>query len=99
MPEYSEPAAPDVLEQQDTAQDPSGYDEAYNQYQNALRQTFEDTRHGKLIEAGRSLLDLSEWLLGHAVELGELLFNIVLVFLLKVQQVLYGMSRSFTANV
>ena len=69
MAEYPETGAHDVIEQQEVAQD-SGYDEAYNQYQNALRQTFENTRSGRLIEAGQSLLEISEWLLGHAAELG-----------------------------
>ncbi|MCJ1481842.1 hypothetical protein MMC06_002001 [Schaereria dolodes] len=70
MADYSETGAPEVLEQQEVAQDSSGYDEAYNQYQNALRQTFENTHSGRLIEAGQSLLEISGWLLGHAVELG-----------------------------
>ncbi len=71
MAEFAQPGAPEVLEQQELAQEPSSYDDAYNQYQNALRQTFENTRGGRLVEAGHSLLEISAWLLGHAVELGE----------------------------
>ncbi|WEW61951.1 hypothetical protein PRK78_007451 [Emydomyces testavorans] len=48
----------------------SGLEDAYNQYQQALRQTFENIRAGRLITASRSLLEMSEWLLGNAVELG-----------------------------
>ncbi|MCJ1361512.1 hypothetical protein MMC16_000612 [Acarospora aff. strigata] len=70
MAEYAPQGASEVLEQQEVAQEPSSFDDAYNQYQNALRQTFENTRGGRLVEAGDSLLDISGWLLGHAEELG-----------------------------
>ncbi|KZF22658.1 hypothetical protein L228DRAFT_268045 [Xylona heveae TC161] len=71
MPELSETATSEALEQQQNlAQEPSSYDEAYNQYQMALRQTFENAHHGRLVEAGQSLLQISEWLLGHAEDLG-----------------------------
>lgn len=63
-------AAQQETEQQNQVPDPASYDDAYNQYQHALKQTFENTRTGRLVEAGQSLLDISEWLLGHAVELG-----------------------------
>ena len=72
MADFAQPIATDVLEQQGLALDSSSYDDAYNQYQNALKLTFENTRSGRLIEAGQSLLEISEWLLGHAVELGRL---------------------------
>ena len=71
MAEFAQQGAPEVLEQQELAQEPSSFDDAYNQYQNALRQTFENTRGGRLVEAGQSLLEISGWLLGHAEELGE----------------------------
>jgi hypothetical protein len=35
-----------------------------------LKQTFENTRDGRLVEASTSLLDISEWLLTHAQDLG-----------------------------
>ena len=63
-------AAQQEPEQQEQAPDPASYDDAYNQYQHALKQTFENTRAGRLVEAGQSLLEISEWLLGHAPELG-----------------------------
>jgi hypothetical protein len=45
--------------------------EAYGQFQAALRATLEHTRSGRLVEASRSLLEISEWLVGNARELGK----------------------------
>ena len=67
MADFSQPSAPDVEQQNPEA---TKYDQAYSQYQEALKQTFENTRAGRLEEAGASLLEISEWLLGHAAELG-----------------------------
>lgn len=52
----------------------------YNRYQEVLQQTFENIRSGRLVEAGGSLLGISEWLLGHAAELGmsEGLYSLLL---------------------
>lgn len=44
--------------------------EAYSQFQQALRGTFDHVRAGRLIEASRSLLEISEWLVANARELG-----------------------------
>ena len=75
--DYEQAPLPDVIEQQQQSQpeqpDNSGYDAAYNQYLDALRRAFQDIRDGRLVEAGRCLLEISEWLLGHAGELGEIL--------------------------
>lgn len=70
MAEFAQPAAPDVLEPPNS--DASNFDQAYSQYQEALKQTFENARVGRLVEASESLLEISEWLLGHAVDLGTL---------------------------
>lgn len=51
--------------------DPSSLDEAYAQYQRALRSTFDQTRAGRLVEASRSLLEISEWLVTNARDLGK----------------------------
>lgn len=59
---------PEAVEQQE--QPRTNYDEEYNQYQEKLKQTFENASEGRLVEAGRSLLEISEWLLVHAKELG-----------------------------
>ncbi|KAL9591273.1 MAG: hypothetical protein Q9179_007889 [Wetmoreana sp. 5 TL-2023] len=68
MPEFPQASAPEAVEQQE--QPSTSHDEEYNQYQEALKQTFEKTSRGRLVEAGQSLLEISEWLLGHAKELG-----------------------------
>ncbi|KAJ5166365.1 uncharacterized protein N7482_005146 [Penicillium canariense] len=52
--------------------DPSSLDEAYAQYQRALRSTFDQTRAGRLVEASQSLLEISEWLVTNARDLGIL---------------------------
>ncbi|KAE8145856.1 hypothetical protein BDV25DRAFT_170177 [Aspergillus avenaceus] len=45
---------------------------AYNQFQEALRGTLDHARAGRLVEASRSLLEISEWLVTNARELGIL---------------------------
>ncbi|KAF3925528.1 hypothetical protein ABW21_db0200537 [Orbilia brochopaga] len=45
-------------------------DAAYNQYQDALRSCYQNIRDGRLATAGSSLLEISEWLLSNAVDLG-----------------------------
>jgi hypothetical protein len=44
--------------------------EPYRQLQRALRGTIDHTRAGRLVEASRSLLEISEWLVASARELG-----------------------------
>lgn len=97
MPEFIQPAIPDVIEAQDPAQDNAGYDAAYNQYLEALRRTFQDVKDGRLNEAGQCLLEISEWLLGHAGELGEWnhidktsFYADILIGLTKDEQQLHG---------
>ncbi|KAL4999059.1 hypothetical protein BDV10DRAFT_193939 [Aspergillus recurvatus] len=46
--------------------------EPLRQFQRALRVTVDHTRAGQLVEASRSLLDISEWLVATARELGIL---------------------------
>ncbi|KAL8813107.1 MAG: hypothetical protein Q9223_000633 [Gallowayella weberi] len=72
MTEYAQGTAqegpPDMAEQQE--EESANLADEYNNYQEALKATFEKTSKGRLIEAGRSLLEISEWLLGHTKELG-----------------------------
>ena len=68
--DYVQPSAPEVPEQQDATQDANGYDAAYRRYIERLRGTFRDVQEGRIIQAGQCLLELSEFLLGQAVELG-----------------------------
>lgn len=58
---------------------PSSLEEAYSQYQRALRITFDHTRAGRLLDASRSLLEISEWLVTNARDLG--MFRFFLSFL------------------
>ena len=49
---------------------PGGLDEAYTSYQSALTEIFQNIRNGVLAAASESLLNVSDWLLSHVVELG-----------------------------
>jgi len=71
MTEDVQPNVPDILEQPESRQDAGSYDTAYRQYIKKLRATFQDLKDKKLVEAGQSLLEISEFLLGQAVELGK----------------------------
>ncbi|PLB33574.1 uncharacterized protein BDW47DRAFT_121099 [Aspergillus candidus] len=66
------------------ATDPPNLNEAYAQFQQALRETFDHTRAGRLVEASRSLLEISEWLVTNAPGLDR---N---VGILRDDQVLYA---------
>ncbi|KAI9677552.1 MAG: hypothetical protein M1817_006506 [Caeruleum heppii] len=50
--------------------EPPNYDEAYDRYQVAVKRVFHCVHHGQLLEAGQLLLEISEWLLSNAVDLG-----------------------------
>ncbi|KAF3272926.1 hypothetical protein TWF970_009940 [Orbilia oligospora] len=71
------PLAPDENQQQfmypnpeEGSSDQASMDAAYNQYQDALRSCFQNVRDGRMVAAGTALLDISEWLLSNAVDLG-----------------------------
>lgn len=46
-------------------------DSAYENYQTALRETFQFTRDGRLVEAAETLVRISSWLLQNAESLGR----------------------------
>ncbi|KAL2195044.1 hypothetical protein P885DRAFT_70633 [Corynascus similis CBS 632.67] len=48
----------------------AGLDDAYLSYQTALKEIFQNIRNGVLATASESLLNISDWLLSHVVELG-----------------------------
>ncbi|OOF91129.1 hypothetical protein ASPCADRAFT_57730, partial [Aspergillus carbonarius ITEM 5010] len=50
----------------------NGWKQLYAQFQHALRETFDYTRAGRLVDASRSLLQISEWLVANARDLGIL---------------------------
>ncbi|MCJ1250113.1 hypothetical protein MMC30_007339 [Trapelia coarctata] len=62
---YIQPNMPDVLKQPESTQDA-----AYRRYMKKLLAIIQDVKNGKLVEAGQCLLEISEFLLGQAVELG-----------------------------
>ncbi|KAJ5139282.1 uncharacterized protein N7515_004130 [Penicillium bovifimosum] len=61
----------DPAEQRQQSDQPS-LEEAVGRYQRILRRTFDQTRAGRLVEAGASLLEISEWLVTNARDLGLL---------------------------
>ena len=50
----------------------SAPDVSYSHYQTALKEIFQNIQNGVLAPASESLLQISEWLLSHVVELGTL---------------------------
>jgi hypothetical protein len=65
------PVAPEPVEDggEYSQHQAAALDEAYSQYQSALKRTFFNMREGRLGEAGTSLLTISDWLLSNAMEL------------------------------
>jgi len=51
-----------------------GMEEAYTRYQNALKKIYQNILDCRLTDAGKSLLEISEWLLGSVGDLGEYFF-------------------------
>ncbi|KAG9233725.1 hypothetical protein BJ875DRAFT_505217 [Amylocarpus encephaloides] len=62
-------SAQDILKDQHFQRGP-GMEEAYASYQTALKEIFQNIINGRLAVAGHSLLEVSEWLLGHVGDLG-----------------------------
>ncbi|PVH68441.1 hypothetical protein DL98DRAFT_522746 [Cadophora sp. DSE1049] len=61
---------PEIMEEEDFQAQGSGMEAAYTAYQTALKQIFQNIINGRLGEASLSLLEVSEWLLGHVWDLG-----------------------------
>lgn len=78
--QMNQPAEPQQQQQQQSEYDSSSLDEAYAQYQRALRITFDHTRDGRLLDASRSLVEISEWLVNNARDLGRFGFLFYLFF-------------------
>ena len=62
---------PEIMEEEDFQQQ---VEAAYNAYQTALKEIFQNIINGRLADASLSLLEVSEWLLGHVVDLGKFAF-------------------------
>ena len=67
--DFSQTANPE--EPAEPEQEPDTRAELFATYHSALRETNENTFRSRLIEAGASLANLSEWLLTHAAGLGK----------------------------
>lgn len=67
--EFHRPNTPEAIEPPEEV--PSAMEHAHGEYLRAVKSTFENTRAGKLVEAGHSLLDLSGWLIQNASQLGS----------------------------
>lgn len=64
--------APDVsMEESGDYQGGADLNQAYSQYQDALKEIFSNIKKGALATASESLLSVSEWLLTHVHELGK----------------------------
>lgn len=99
MADLAQPNAPAPNPDEIEAQENSGdFDRAYAQYQEALRQTFENTREGRLVEAGQSLLEISDWLLRAADELGNPFGTKDFCVPLNIKQGFYMIMRQSTVS-
>lgn len=78
MPEFNSAVTSESLEGQNLPREEPKVDDAYNQYQQTLRQTFEYTRTGHVVEASQLLLEISDWLLTNVAELGTSLLSLSL---------------------
>jgi hypothetical protein len=68
------PGPPDIMEEDDFQAHGPGMEAAYTAYQTALKEIFQNIINGRLGEASQSLLEVSEWLLGHVGDLGRYSF-------------------------
>lgn len=60
----------DMIEDEEFQAQGPGMEAAYTAYQTALKEIFQNIINGRLALAGQSLLEVSEWLLGHVGDLG-----------------------------
>lgn len=71
MAELASPNAPGPEEIEPPDSDDGGSERGYRDYQLALRGAFQKSYDGRLDEAGRVLLEISEWLFRRADALGR----------------------------
>jgi hypothetical protein len=69
--------ASEIMEEEDFQAQGPGMEAAYTAYQTALKEIFQNIIHGRLMDASSSLLEVSEWLLGHVGDLGKITFSSV----------------------
>jgi hypothetical protein len=68
------PQAAEAMDEDEFQVQGTGMEAAYTAYQTALKEIFQNIIQGRLAVAAQSLLEVSEWLLGHVGDLGRLLF-------------------------
>lgn len=68
------PQAAEAIDEEEFQVQGTGMEQAYTTYQTALKTIFQNIIEGRLAVAAQSLLDVSEWLLGHVGDLGKLPF-------------------------
>jgi hypothetical protein len=66
--------AQEIMEEEDFQAQGPGMEAAYTAYQTALKEIFQNIINGRLTDASQSLLEVSEWLLGHVGDLGKIEF-------------------------
>ena len=66
--------AQEIMEDEDFQAQGPGMEAAYTAYQTALKEIFQNIINGRLTDASSSLLEVSEWLLGHVGDLGKIAF-------------------------
>lgn len=90
-------SVPDVsMEESGDYQGNTDLNQAYQQYQDALKEVFSNIKKGALAAAGESLRSVSEWLLSNVNELGRSLHSLVsLVFFLLEGTVLFSLLGNF----
>ncbi|RKF73891.1 hypothetical protein GcM1_242116 [Golovinomyces cichoracearum] len=64
------PQSTEAMEEGQFTSSGPGMEAAYTSYQAALKQIFSNIIQGRLSEASQSLVEISEWLLGHVQDLG-----------------------------
>lgn len=79
MPMGMTQSAPDLIPEEEFQPEGTGMEAAYTSYQTALKEIFQNILNGRLGEASQSLLNVSEWLLGHVSDLGKYIFFFLLV--------------------
>lgn len=68
-------AQTEIVDEQDYNR--GGLDEAYKQYQNAIRGIFSNISNGILVDASQALLEVSDWLLSHVGALGKYCWTVI----------------------
>jgi hypothetical protein len=69
--------ATEIMDDEEFQAQGPGMEAAYTAYQTALKEIFQNIINGRLSEASQSLLEVSEWLLGHVGDLGGFTFSSV----------------------